>query len=94
MNALQFLQKHSRAHIEQVCAKANTNLAYFRHIAYGHRRPSPEMCRRLEAASEYALSRVELRPDIYCDLRDHPKAEERRKNRRRAHNHDLLGSRP
>ncbi len=70
MNALQFLQNHSRAEIERVCVKADTNFAYFRHLAYGNRRPSPQMCQRLEAASEYQLTRAELRPDIYGDPAD------------------------
>lgn len=74
MNAREFLECHSRQQLEAFCAKAGTNRAYFSQIAYGHRRPSPEMCRRLEAASGYALSRAELRPDIYCDLRDHSEA--------------------
>lgn len=45
--------------------KAKTSAAYLRQIAYGHRKASPEMCKRLEKLSSYEWSKETLRPDIY-----------------------------
>lgn len=51
MDAFQFLQKHGKPTCEKVAKEAGTNWAYFSQIAYGHRRPSPDMADRLVEAS-------------------------------------------
>jgi len=51
MDAKAFLQKHGRDKAERVALMAGTNYAYFSQIAAGHRRPSPDLARRLVSAS-------------------------------------------
>ena len=65
MDAKTFYQTTDMETIEAVCKAAGTNLAYFRQIAYGHRKPSPHLALRLERASGGVMRRHDLRPDIY-----------------------------
>lgn len=51
MDALAFLEKHGKEVAERVAVAAGTNYAYFSQIAYGHRRPSPDLARELVDAS-------------------------------------------
>ena len=67
MDAITFYKSNETRTIESVCERAGTNLAYFKQIAYGHRKPSPALARRLEQESEGAMTRRQLRPDIFAD---------------------------
>lgn len=67
MNPRDYFQTHEREHLEAVAKAAGTNYAYFSQIAYGHRKASPALCQRLEQATELAVTRYDLRPDIYGD---------------------------
>lgn len=51
MDAFDFVQKHGRGVAERVAKLAGTNMAYFSQIANGHRRPSPDLARKLVSAS-------------------------------------------
>jgi hypothetical protein len=51
MDAKAFLDKHGKEVAERVAIRARTNWAYFSQIAYGHRRPSPDLAHDLVAAS-------------------------------------------
>ena len=51
MDASAFLDKHGRDIAERVAKLAGTNYAYFSQIASGHRRPSPDLARKLVASS-------------------------------------------
>jgi transcriptional regulator with XRE-family HTH domain len=51
MEASAFLEKHGRQTAERVAKLAGTNFAYFSQIASGHRRPSPDLARRLVSSS-------------------------------------------
>lgn len=51
MDAFSFLEKHGKDLCERVAKLAGTNYAYFSQIAYGHRRPSPDLARKLVSAS-------------------------------------------
>lgn len=51
MDAKHFLEKHGKAAAEKVAVAAGSNYAYFSQIAYGHRRPSPDLAHKLVAAS-------------------------------------------
>lgn len=55
MNAIDFMRNYGQAETERVAKAAGTTLAYFRQIAYGHRRPSPDLAERLEIASEFRI---------------------------------------
>jgi DNA-binding transcriptional regulator YdaS (Cro superfamily) len=66
MDALTFYKSRNEAEVAAVCEKASTNLAYFRQIAYGHRRASPKLAQRLVKASNGELTLQALRPDIYA----------------------------
>jgi len=65
MDALTFLKKVGKSGAEKVARDAGSNYVYFSQIAYGHRRPSPELARRLVDASGGELSLSELRPDLW-----------------------------
>lgn len=65
MDAKTFYQTTDMEAVEAVCQAAGTNLAYFRQIAYGHRKASPHLALKLEQASGGVMRRHDLRPDIY-----------------------------
>lgn len=65
MNAHEYHIEHDRADIDEMCAAAGTNYAYWRQIAYGHRKPSWQMAQRLAKASGGRLTVRDLRPDIH-----------------------------
>lgn len=65
VNAREYHDTHDKAAIEEMCAAAGTNYAYWRQIAYGHRKPSWQMAQRLAKASGGQLTVRELRPDIH-----------------------------
>ena len=65
MNALTFLKKVGKTAAEKVACDAGSNYVYFSQIAYGHRRPSPELARRLVEASAGEMTLSELRPDLW-----------------------------
>lgn len=47
MDAKQFLESVGKSEASAVAERAGTNYAYFSQIAYGHRRPSPELAESL-----------------------------------------------
>lgn len=51
MDASTFLGKHGKEVAAKVAKLAGTNYAYFSQIANSHRRPSPDLARKLVAAS-------------------------------------------
>lgn len=65
MNAREYHDTHDKADLAELCAAAGTNYAYWRQIAYGHRKPSWALARRLEDASGGLITARELRPDIH-----------------------------
>lgn len=64
MDARAFLDKHGKEICVRVAKLAGTKWVYFSHIAYGHRRPSPDLARRLVAAS----AGVVRKPDDQLDF--------------------------
>jgi hypothetical protein len=65
MDAMTFLKEAGRDAAEQVARAAGTNYVYFSQIAYGHRKPSPNLARRLVEASGAKLTLAGLRPDLW-----------------------------
>jgi DNA-binding transcriptional regulator YdaS (Cro superfamily) len=59
-------QKNSRTLIEDLARRCGTNQAYLSQIAYGHRRPSPQMALRIEKETGGQVRREELLPEIYA----------------------------
>ena len=47
--------------------RVGTNLAYMYQIANGDRQASPQLANRIHQATNGAVRREELRPDIYAD---------------------------
>lgn len=60
MNAKQFLESFGKSEAERVAVEAGSNYAYFSQIAYGHRRPSPDLAERLVKASDNRMDFVAL----------------------------------
>lgn len=60
MDAKTFLDTHGEDRSRQVAEGAGTKLGYFKQIAYGHRRPSPDLAERLVTSSEGELDFVSL----------------------------------
>lgn len=64
MDAKTFLDAHGKGVSEQVAKLAGTNYAYFSQIAFGHRRPSPDLARELVAASVELIPNPDARLDF------------------------------
>jgi hypothetical protein len=60
MNAFDFMRTHGTGEAGRVAEAAGSNLAYFKQIAYGHRRPSIDLAQRLVEASDRRLDLIEL----------------------------------
>ncbi|WP_020208258.1 hypothetical protein [Gilvimarinus chinensis] len=60
MTAKEFIDRFGCDEARAVAQKANTNYAYFSQIAYGHRRPSVDLAKRLVDASENRLGFTDL----------------------------------
>lgn len=51
MNAMEFWKKHKTPKTREVCARAETDFEYFKHICHGRRRPSVDLAAKLVEAS-------------------------------------------
>ena len=60
MNAKQFIEHFGIEEAKKVAEKAGTNYPYFSQIAYGHRRPSVDLAKRLVVASDERLDLLAL----------------------------------
>ena len=60
MNAKQYLDKYGKEGAEKVAIKAGTKLSYFLLMAKAIRRPSVELAKRLEKASNGEMGWIEL----------------------------------
>lgn len=67
MNLVDYLNSLTIAKREAFADRAGTTDAHLAQLKGDHRRPSPEMARKLVAASNGALTLAELRPDIWGD---------------------------
>ncbi len=63
MNTIAFVKSFGRQEAIRVCEKAGVRWAYFRMIVRGDRRPSPEIARLLEAASDGKMDFESLLPN-------------------------------
>lgn len=66
MDARTYLHQYGSEAADRLARQAGTQLAYFKQIAYGARRPSPKLAMALEVCSGGILTRAELRPDVYA----------------------------
>lgn len=73
MDARTYLKNHSAEAVEQLALLSGTTLAYFKQIAYGARKPSPELAKRIAENSRGLIHRGELRADLWGE--EVPKAE-------------------
>lgn len=62
-----WLSKTPQEQRETVAEKAETTVAYLWQLSGGHRKASLEMAKRLQVATEGALTIEGLRPDIFGD---------------------------
>lgn len=60
MDARTFLDTHGEERCKRVAAAAGTKIGYFKQIAYGHRRPSPELAQKLVKSSGGELDFMSL----------------------------------
>ena len=67
MDIPQFVKACGWDELEPIAIEAGTTLQYLRQLACGDRKPSWELTRKLEVASQGRLSRQKLRPDIWGD---------------------------
>jgi len=65
MDARKFLDEFGKDEAGRVAKAAGSQYVYFTQIASKHRKPSPQLARRLVEASDGRLTLSELRPDIY-----------------------------
>lgn len=66
MTALEFMKARGEAKTEALAVRAGTTLAYFKQIAYRHRRPSAELAQRLAAESGGAMVAADL---VFVELK-------------------------
>ncbi|MCP1446421.1 transcriptional regulator with XRE-family HTH domain [Pseudomonas sp. GGS8] len=66
----EWLKKATAKERDQVAAEAGTSVGYLYQIAGGHRKPSLELSKKLQAASCGELTIQGLRPDLYQLLTD------------------------
>jgi hypothetical protein len=69
MTPLEYLKSRGRPATEELCQQAGTTIAYFEQIAYGWRRPSPELAKRLAAGSNGDLDAAEM---VFAELKQPP----------------------
>lgn len=62
-----WLSKTPQDQREMVAEKAETTVAYLWQLSGGHRKASLEMAKRLQVATDGALTIEGLRPDIFGD---------------------------
>lgn len=60
MTPLDYLTQRGEATTEALAIRAGTTLAYFKQIAYRHRRPSTDLAKRLAAESGGALDAAQM----------------------------------
>lgn len=60
MTALEYLKQRGEAETEALAKRAGTTLAYFKQIAYQHRRPSSDLAKKLAAESDGALDAAQM----------------------------------
>jgi len=61
-----FIARFGREELDAIAAKAGTTLGYLsEQVANGHRNPSPDLAKKLVAASGGRLTLAELRPDLW-----------------------------
>ena len=68
MNFKDFYKKLSAEEKRELGKNANLSLQYLSHLANGHRNAGLKMIIRLEKATNGALTRAEIRPDIFGAL--------------------------
>lgn len=61
----EWLKKATTPERDRVAAEAGTSVAYLYQIAGGHRNPSLELSKKLQAATSGELTIAGLRPDLY-----------------------------
>ena len=67
MDLLEFKKKYKSGRFNGVARRSGTTPDYLKQIAYGYRKPSGVLARRIEKATEGMITREELRPDIFLD---------------------------
>lgn len=67
MTPFELLKARGDAETEKLAISAGTTLAYFKQIAYRHRRPSAELAQRLAAESNGDLDAAEM---IFVTLKE------------------------
>ena len=60
--------KSSDDDIKAVAKRANVCVGYIYQIAKGGKKPGPKVAKAIELATNGAVSRADLRPDIYADF--------------------------
>lgn len=71
MTPLEYLKAHGKPATEAMCLRAGTTLAYFEQIAYGWRRPSPDLAMRLQSESDGALGAADM---VFAPLKAPPES--------------------
>lgn len=66
MTALELLKARGDDAAEVLATRAGTTLAYFKQIAYRHRRPSADLAKKLAAVSDGDLDAAEM---LLADLK-------------------------
>lgn len=65
MHLRDWIRTHTPEQRTEAARRAGTSLGHLWQLAGGHRRASPDLAKRLEAATDGAVTRSDLRPDIW-----------------------------
>lgn len=64
----EYLNTLTKGEVINFAKAAKTSVGYLRLIKTGERKPSIELCKNIEQASENAVTRLDLRPDFFEDM--------------------------
>lgn len=65
MEVKEWLKRHLEKERKALALQVGTSVNYLYQLAGGHRQASPELAKKIEEATEGAITKQELRPDIW-----------------------------
>lgn len=68
MKLYDYMASLNKEQIKVFAKKAGTTPGYLELLKGNHRQASSDLCKKIEAASSYKVTRFDLRPDFFGDL--------------------------
>ena len=68
MRLYDFLAGLNKEQVKSFAKAAGTTPGYLELLKGQHRQASSDLCKKIEVASKYQVTRIDLRPDFFADL--------------------------